>query len=394
MKKSFINIFFLIIMLCILIGILKYPKLALNSASKGLSTWFNIVIPSLLPFFIVSEVLIGMGFVNFVGKLLEPIMKLVFNVPGVGAFSFSMSLISGYPIGAKIVSNLRQKKIISKVEAERMLCFSSTSGPLFMLGAVSVGMLNNPSLAPLIIYPHYLGAITLGFIFRFYKKGNKNILIQNETFLPILTKDKKNYSIGLILSNSIKNSMNTIILIGGFMIFYSVLTELLFISSFFNSAINLINNIIPTKINIEILKGFIAGMLELTTGCKHISTIKMDLIYKILIINFLIGWSGFSIHSQALSFINNTDINSFLYIFAKFLHGIFASFYSLILYRLKYKNRIEPSFLPGLYTTESIYLLEWPILFANSIKLAILVTIYILICSIIMLLISCFSNLE
>jgi sporulation integral membrane protein YlbJ len=394
MKKSFINIFFLIIMLCILIGILKYPKLALNSASKGLSTWFNIVIPSLLPFFIVSEVLIGMGFVNFVGKLLEPIMKLVFNVPGVGAFSFSMSLISGYPIGAKIVSNLRQKKIISKVEAERMLCFSSTSGPLFMLGAVSVGMLNNPSLAPLIIYPHYLGAITLGFIFRFYKKGNKNILIQNETFLPILTKDKKNYSIGLILSNSIKNSMNTIILIGGFMIFYSVLTELLFISSFFNSAINLINNIIPTKINIEILKGFIAGMLELTTGCKHISTIKMDLIYKILIINFLIGWSGFSIHSQALSFINNTDINSFLYIFAKFLHGIFASFYSFILYRLKYKNRIEPSFLPGLYTTESIYLLEWPILFANSIKLAILVTIYILICSIIMLLISCFSNLE
>ncbi len=388
MKKSFSNILFLIVMISILIGILKYPKLSLNSASDGLSTWFNIIIPSLLPFFIISEILIGIGFVDLIGKLLEPLMKPLFNLPGVGAFSLSMSMVSGYPMGAKIVSNLRQNKSITKIEAERMICTSSTSGPLFMLGAVSVGMLNNPSLAPLIIYPHYLGAITLGLIFRFYKKNEKP-LTQTQSSIY---ENKTNYSIGSILANSVKNSMNTIALIGGFMIFYSVLTELLFTSNFFNSAVKFIDNIIPRKINIDALKGIIAGILEITTGCKKISTANINLKYKIAIINFLIGWSGFSIHSQALSFISNTDINSTLYIFSKFLHGVFACIYSLVFYQLKYKNIIEPSFLPSLHPTESMYFLEWPTLFISSIKLAILVTIYMLICSLIMLLISCFTS--
>ena len=201
-----------------------------------------------------------------------------------------------------------------------------------------------------------------------------------------------NLSIGSLLANSVKKSMNTIALIGGFIIFYSVLTELLFLSKFFNLSINTINKIIP--INIEVLKGFVAGMLELTTGCKKISAININIIYKIAIINFLIGWSGFSIHSQALSFICNTDINVKLYLFAKFLHGIFSSFYSLILYIIKYKTIIQPSFLPNTYTIKSMYLLEWPILFISSIKLAILVTIYMLISSLIMLLISSISSLK
>lgn len=388
MKKSFSNITFLILIICILVGILKYPTLSLSGASDGLSTWFNIVVPSLLPFFIVSEILIGIGFIDLIGKLLEPLMKPIFNLPGVGAFPFSMSIVSGYPMGVKIVSNLRQNKSITKTEAERMVCSSSTSGPLFMLGAVSVGMLNNPSLAPLIIYPHYLGAITLGLVFRFYKK-NEDISTSNK--MPI---NKINYSIGLILANSVKKSINTIALIGGFMIFYSVLTELLFASKIFNLAIGSINNIIPVKINIDALKGFIAGLLEITTGCKKVSMANINLIYKITIINFLIGWSGFSIHSQALSFISSTDINSALYLFAKFLHGVFSCFYTFLLYKLKYKNIIKPSFLPSLQATESMYFLEWPILFINSIKLAILITIYMLICSLIMLLISCFTSSE
>ena len=392
MKKSFSNILFLIIMLCVLIGILKYPKLALNSATDGLNTWFNIVIPSLLPFFIVSEILIGIGFVDLTSRILQPLMKPIFNVPGAGAFSLSMSLVSGYPIGAKIVSNLRQNNAISKIEADRMACFSSTSGPLFMLGAVSVGMLSNPQLGSLIVYPHYLGAITIGLILRFYGRQNNPISTHSRETTSKVSKSNIGISIGSLLANSVKTSINTIALIGGFMIFYSVLTELLFLSKIFNLFINSINKIIT--IDIEILKGFIAGILELTTGCRKISMANTNIIYKIAIINFLIGWSGFSIHSQALSFISNTDINGKLYLFSKFLHGIFSRFYSLLLYIVKYKTLIEPSFLPNPYAIKSIYFLEWPVLFISSIKLAILVTIYMFISSLIMLLVGGFCSLK
>lgn len=387
MKRSFTNFLFLIIILWILIGIIKYPKLSLDSGYEGLLTWFNIIIPSLLPFFIVTEVLTAIGFVDLVGRFLEPLMKPLFNTPGASAFPLSMSLVSGYPIGVKIVSNLRKKNIISKIEAERTICFSSTSGPLFMLGAVTIGMLNNPSLAPLIIYPHYLGAITLGVIFRFYKRKDnpyttniKNKWNKKIFKIPNL---KDNFSIGSALGTSVKNSLNTIALIGGFIIFYSVLAELLFISKLFNQIAHMIVHIIP--LNMDVVKGFMAGLLELTTGCKIISKAPIDLIYKILIINFLIGWSGLSIHSQALNFISGTDIDSKIYLFAKFFHGIFASIYGLILYLIKYEEIIKPSFMPSLPPSEFLHPLSWPYLFINSFKLAIFITIYMLISSLILL---------
>lgn len=394
MKRRVTNFIFLFIVFWVLLGIIKHPKLSVDSGYRGLLTWFNIIIPSLLPFFIVSEIITGIGFVNLIGRLLEPLMKPLFNVPGASAFPFSMSVVSGYPVGAKIVSTLRKENIISKIEAERTLCFSSTSGPLFMLGAVSIGMLNNPSIAPLIMYPHYLGSITLGLLLRFYKKSknndNQKENIEHKNYK--MTTFKKNLSIGAILSNGVKNSINTIGLIGGFIMFYSVVMELFFVSKIFNQLVGLINNIFHMNTNEEVIKGFTAGLLEVTTGCKIIANTNLELIYKILIINFLVGWSGFSIHSQALSFINTTDIDGKIYLFAKFFHGVFSSIYGLILYLVKYKTIIKPSYLPGLYIPESIYPIGWPAMFYSSFKLAIFVTIYMLISSLILLIIYSFLS--
>lgn len=388
MKKVFFNVFFLLIILLILFSIFKNPQVSLKGAQEGLLTWFNIVIPSLLPFFIVSEILINIGFVNLIGRFLEPLMRPIFNLPGIAAFPFTMSIVSGYPTGSKIVSSLRKNNLVTKTEAERMIVLSSTSGPLFMLGAVTVGMLNNPSLAPLILYPHYLAVITIGFLFRFYKfKDNKKSNHKEH----IKTKDfslNKIPPIGIILSNSVKNSMNSILLIGGFIIFYSVIIKLLFASKL----INLIHHIIP--INLQILKGILAGILELTTGCEKISSSNINLIKKISIINFLIGWGGISIHSQALAFLSNTDINSKLYIIGKFFHGILSSIYGLLLYKLKYKNIIKTTFSPNINILERIYFIKWPVLFFNSIKLILLIILYLLILSIIILLIHHFLSTE
>lgn len=385
MKKNIKNLFFLLAVLCVLLGIVRYPQISLNSALNGLNTWANIVFPSLFPFFIISEILIEMGFVNFIGDSLQPIIKPIFNVSGEGAFPFAMSIISGYPMGAKITSLLREKKIISKIEADKIACFSSTSGPLFMLGAVTVGMLKTPAAAPLILYPHYLGAITVGLILRFYGKRyikdtrNERYIIKNP--LIYINKD---YPIGMILGNCVKNSLNTIFTVGGFIIFYSVATELLFASKAFNIIIHLIDYIIPLELNMDVLQGLIAGILEITTGCNKISSLNIDFIQKVLIINFLIGWGGFSIHSQALSFISKTDINAKMYIFSKFLHGILSSLYTFIIYILKYKDAAEFTFIPSPYIPGSIYANNWIDMFVKSTKLALLIFLYMLICSIIL----------
>ena len=116
--------------------IIIFSESAFQAALEALLVWWEVVFPSLLPFFIIAELLMGLGVVHFLGTLLEPLMRPVFKVPGVGAFAMSMGLASGYPIGAKITANLRRNKLCTKVEAERLISFTNTADPLFMVGAV------------------------------------------------------------------------------------------------------------------------------------------------------------------------------------------------------------------------------------------------------------------
>lgn len=90
-------------------------------------------------FFIVSELLIGFGVVAFLGVLLEPLMRPLFKVPGIGGFVWAMGLASGNPAGAKLAVQMRKLGKISQIEGERLAGFTNSSNPLFIFGAIAVG---------------------------------------------------------------------------------------------------------------------------------------------------------------------------------------------------------------------------------------------------------------
>ena len=173
--------------------------------------------------------------------------------------------------------------------------------------------------------------------------------------------------------------MDTIILIGGLVIFYSVIVEILFNMEFLNNIIYHLSNLL--SIDIQLIKGIIIGFFEVTIGCKNIAASQSSLITKILILNFTIGWSGFSVHSQALSFINNTDINTKLYIVSKFLHGILSVLFGYALYLLKYQNYIQPTTYYPMYYNNQFNLSNWIYLLTSSTKLALIMIIYIFLLS-------------
>ena len=130
----------------ITLAVMLMPEVSFAASLEGLRVWWEIVFPALLPFFILCDVLMGLGVVHYIGALLEPLMRPLFGVPGVGAFAFAMGLASGYPIGARITARLRREGMCSRVEAERLVSFTNTADPLFMVGAVAVGMFRMPSL--------------------------------------------------------------------------------------------------------------------------------------------------------------------------------------------------------------------------------------------------------
>lgn len=159
-------------LICVFIlCLLLFSKSNLAAAKSGLSLWANSVLPSLLPFFIATELLGYTNIVNVLGKALNKLMRPIFNVPGAGAFALMMGIISGYPVGAKIVSNLKEQKLCTNIEAERLLAFTNNSGPLFIVGTVGVGMFYDFSLGMILFGIHVLSTLTVGFLFRWWGKN-------------------------------------------------------------------------------------------------------------------------------------------------------------------------------------------------------------------------------
>ena len=117
-------------------GLIIFSNSNLPAIKSGLKLWATSVIPSLFPFFVATELLMHTRLVSQIGILLNRYMKPIFNVRGEGAFAFIMGIISGYPMGAKIVTDLRTNNNCTKDEGERMLCFTNNSGPLFIIGTV------------------------------------------------------------------------------------------------------------------------------------------------------------------------------------------------------------------------------------------------------------------
>lgn len=371
--------------LAIVLSLVIFPQSAVNAAKNGLSVWLTIVLPSLLPFLIGSEILIGIGIVKFIGVLLQPIMTPLFGVSGEGAFPFAMSITSGYPIGVTLVSKLRQQRTINKIEAQRLVSFCSTSGPLFIIGAVSVGMLKDPNIGPVLAVSHYLGAISVGLLFKLYGKSSykvdkpiKKNYIKSAFNELLLARKKDGRTFSTIMSDAIKSSFNSMVIVGGFIILYSVIIEILNTTNILNTISDTILYIVPFELNPEIITGFLSGMIEMTNGCKIVSSIKeISIVSKICSISFLIAWSGLSIHSQSISMLNKTDINTKIYILAKSLHGLLSCFFSYIFYTLIFSRNIVPSFFIQQDITKTNLIEEWIRSFNLSLKLelAIVVTL-------------------
>lgn len=344
------NILIVFLLLLIMIGILSSPEDSMESAKEGLYIWINLLLPSLFPFIFISNLLISFKFVEFLGKILEPIMRPLFRVSGSGIFPFLISVISGYPVGAKLSANLRDENLISQEEGNRSISFSSTSGPLFILGTVMIGMLGIN--APIFLIPHYLGVITVGLFFRFYKKNSHPMSPKK-----LQRKDTSTISLGNSMGHAVKDSMNSMLLIGGYVIIFTVIINLVLNSDSINALLHALATRI--KISPSILRGLLAGIIELTNGCYIISNLNIDLIYKILIINFLIGWGGFSINSQAISFISQTDLNIAIYTISKLFHGILSTLYTYIIYIFFYRDRLVPTFIDISESIQSPDLLTW-----------------------------------
>jgi sporulation integral membrane protein YlbJ len=331
-------------------SLIKFPDQSLEASIRGLNMWWEIVFPSLLPFFIISELLLAFGVVKFIGVLFEPIMRPLFNVPGVGSFGWILGMASGYPTGAKIAARLREENQVSKVEAERLVSFTNATSPLFIFGAISVGFFHDARIGILLATCHYVGNALVGICMRFYGRNETNSerLQQSSDMKAVKALKEMHYTriqdkraLGEIIGDAVVNSIKTLVMVGGFIVLFSVLIKLLFIvgiTSIFTVIIQ--QGLHLLLLPVEMALPLFSGMFEITIGADMISEITTDtLLPKAIIVSFILGFNGFSIQAQVASILAKTDIRFKPYFFARFIHGIFASILTILLYKPLYLNK-------------------------------------------------------
>lgn len=317
---------------------ITHPQVVFGGAVLGLDTWWNIVFPSLLPFFIISELLLGLGLVHAIGILLEPVMRPFFRLPGAASFGLAVGYSSGYPIGATIAARLRSEGLCTRTEAEHLLSFTNNSSPLFMLVAVSVGMMHNPALGPFILGVHYVANLIVGISYRFYAPQDRSrpapqSRLWQRSYHKFLAFNEKHP--GQIMGDAVRGAMNKLLVVGGFIILFAVLINLLRETNCLPLLATLIGFIVaPLGISPELHEPLAAGLFEITIGIRLVAESGVPLLHQLVAIQLILAWSGLSIQAQVAAFIGSTDIRYAPYLISRLMHMLIAAVLTILLFPL------------------------------------------------------------
>ncbi len=307
-KQKFIpfNYIFAAFIVFLIICLISSPAKYINSATNGISLWVNNLVPALFPFFVLSKILMELNVMEKFCKPLGKCMHTLFGTNANSSYIFFLSILSGYPLGSKLVLDAYNLKQINIVEAHRMVTFTSVSGPLFIIGTVGTTMLINQTCGYIIFISHIIGAFINGVLFRKYvPKGCDNLVTVKQT----LQNQNKNKN---ILTDSISSAINSILLIGGLVCIFYVGME---------AVCSIIN-----------LPNIIQGLFEITNGCHLIANeIGLSIQIKTCLACAIITFGGFCTHAQAMFFLKSIGISYSFFIKQKLVHTLCSTLLCVVL---------------------------------------------------------------
>lgn len=319
MPKKVLLTFMLVLLMLLL---LLFPNLCLQSAQHGLLLWFNKVLPSLLPFMIFINILVPLDGLNKLIAFSSPISQKLWHLPGHSFFAFIMGLIAGYPMGAKVVKTLYMEHKLTKEEAELTLCFSNNCGPLFIIGTVGTAMLSYTSLGYFLFFIHLLSAILISLLTtRNHTSCHHSSNVSHH--LDITP------SFSTLLNQGVMNAMDTIVCVGGYIIFFSVITTLLTKTPL---ATMLINFVFSSSTTRALFTGTLAGFFELSNGAHLLSTSTPFSVYILALIAAVIGFGGLCVYFQTLYVLDDSNLSTKFYLVSKFLQSILSFSLTLLFY--------------------------------------------------------------
>ncbi|PWW02549.1 sporulation integral membrane protein YlbJ [Paenibacillus cellulosilyticus] len=323
--------------LCLLL--IAFPTEALHSSARGLAVWWEVLFPALFPFFVLSEILLGFGIVHFLGTLLDPFMRPLFRIPGSGGFVVAMGYVSGYPVGARLTAKLREQNLVTRTEGERLVAFTTTSDPIFLIGAVSIGFFHRVDLAPILAVSHYGSGLLVGLLMRYH--GRKEPMSESPTqtqqrgsrlvqALQAMHKARlqDGRPFGRLLQESVHSALRLMIVVGGLVVFFSTTMEMLRQSG----AIHALTDLLQLMFGLiglpkPLTDAVVFGLFEVTLGSRSAGEAGGVLMHQAAIAAWVLSWAGLSVHAQVASILSSTGLRYRPFVLARLIHSLLAALF-------------------------------------------------------------------
>lgn len=350
--------------LFIVLLIIWFPKESVEAGVRGVVIWWDVLFPSLFPFLVISELMLGFGIIHFFGTLLDPMMRPLFRVPGSGGFVMAMGFASGYPVGARLTSQLWDVRWLNRSESERLVAFTTTADPIFLIGAVAVGFFHDARLAPILAVSHYGSAVLLGLLLRLRSRGDITRSESLDADKPLLRRAfeamhrariEDGRLLGALLLDGIRSALKLVIVIGGLVVFFSVVIEVLSLARI----IEALRAVAGTALSLFGLPAPLAaaavdGLFEVTLGAKSAgqSIAGVPLQAQVAVASFGLAWAGLSVHAQIMSLVSHMPVRYGRFAVAKLIQGVFAGAIAYFAWYVMPPHQVNlPAWMPDVPTT-------------------------------------------
>lgn len=277
-------------------GLLIFPQTAAAGAKNGIGYCLQILVPSLYPFMVLAVFIVKSGIAERIGRLLERPARAVLKLPGCTAPAVFMSMIGGYPTGARSVEALAEAGAISEAQAVRMLGFCVNAGPAFVISAVGSGFLKSTQAGIILFASQILASLLLG-IFQGFTAGRKRRKAPRERRVP------PESAVDALIASA-ADAARAMLSMCCFVVLFAALM-----------------NLLRLWLTTPLSAGAASALLEVTGGCADLSRLKAPL----WAVSFAVGWGGVCVHFQVISSLRKIRVRLPRFFLFRFLHGMLAA---------------------------------------------------------------------
>ena len=315
LPASCIIIFFILMLL--------FPQPVFQGASAGLLLWFDMVLPTLLPFIIVSNLLIQTRAIHWIARILAPVIGRFFGISSYGTFAVLTGFLCGYPMGGKVTADLVEHTYISREEGCYLLSFCNNTSPMFIISYVIWHNLSDPSLTLPSMTILVLSPILCSFLFREYythrayrktcpcgtgglrpnKYGGRKAAKISDSVCPSSAPSEN------LVDTCIMNGFESITKVGGYIILFSILLYLM--QTVFSGSL--------------VLSAILMPSMEITNGIPLICRLPLAAEYRYILAMALTSFGGWCSVAQTKSMIQKVNLPVFPYIVEKLITALVTS---------------------------------------------------------------------